>query len=111
MSNSDHDKCYVEVKNVTLVAARTALFPDAVTLRGRKHLHELMDMVSAGHRAVMCYVVQRDDTDQLAPADTIDPDYGEALRKALRHGVEAIAYQAQVTPEAIRLERCLPVIV
>ena len=109
LSNSDTEKCYVEVKNVTLVMDQVALFPDAVTTRGRKHLIELMDMVSAGHRAVMCYVVQRNDATHVSPADHIDPDYGQALRRALQYGVEAIAYQADVTPETIRLTQNLPV--
>ncbi len=107
---NETEKCYVELKNVTLVENRVALFPDAVTLRGQKHLQELMDMVSEGHRAVIFFVVQREDADRFAPADEIDPRYGELLRQAVRHGVEALAYQARVSPREIRLFRPLPVI-
>ncbi|MBU1675254.1 DNA/RNA nuclease SfsA, partial [bacterium] len=53
------ERCWVEVKNVTLVENGTALFPDAVTARGRKHLRELAALAAAGDRAVMLYVVQR----------------------------------------------------
>lgn len=102
--------CYVEVKNVTMVEGELALFPDAVTTRGQKHLRELMEMVRQGHRAVIFYVVQRPDGHGVAPADTIDPEYGKLLRLATANGVEPIAYRARVTPEEILLTHRLPVV-
>lgn len=99
--------CYVEVKNTTLASGRTALFPDAVTERGRKHLGELAAMVAAGHRAVQFFFVSRDDAREFAPADEIDPGYGAALREAARAGVELIAYSARVTPASLELHRKL----
>ncbi len=102
-------RCWVEVKNVTLTRDGAALFPDAVTARGLKHLRELTAAVAAGDRAVMLYVVQRADADGFAPADDIDPAYGAGLREAMAAGVEAFCYQADVTTEAIRLARPLPV--
>ncbi len=102
--------CYVEVKNVTLMEGARALFPDAVTLRGQKHLRELMTMVHQGHRALIFFVVQRQGGDFVSPADKIDPEYGRMLRVAVTGGVEALAYQALVTPEEIRLDIKLPVI-
>ena len=102
--------CYVEVKNVTLVESGRALFPDAVTLRGQKHLRELMEMVSQGHRAVIFFVVQRADGHILSPADEIDPVYGKLLREAVAHGVEALAYQARVTPREVVLSHRIPVV-
>lgn len=101
--------CYVEVKNVTLVEGRVALFPDAVTTRGQKHLRELMRVVREGHRGVIFFVVQRGDGEAVAPADTIDPEYGKLLRQALAWGVEAVAYQARLTPGEIFLHHPLPV--
>ncbi len=101
--------CYVEVKNVTLVEGNAARFPDAVTLRGQKHLHELMRTVREGNRGVIFFVVQRADACALAPADAIDPEYGRLLRLAVNDGVEAIAYQAHVNPEEIYLTRPLQV--
>lgn len=101
--------CYVEVKNVTLVDGQTARFPDAVTLRGQKHLRELMHTASEGNRSVIFFVVQRADAGVLAPADAIDPEYGRLLRLAVKNGVEALAYQAHVTPEEIYLTRPLPI--
>lgn len=102
--------CYVEVKNVTAMEqAGVAVFPDAGSARGRKHLRELMQMVHAGKRAVIFFVVQRADVRRVRPADRIDPEYGGLLRQALRNGVEALAYRADVSPEQIRLRRSLPV--
>jgi sugar fermentation stimulation protein A len=101
--------CYVEVKNVTMVEGGVALFPDAVTLRGQKHLRDLMNVVRQGGRGVIFYVVQRRDGTVVAPADGIDPVYGRLLRLAVSSGVEALAYQASVTPMEICLVKRLPV--
>jgi len=104
-------RCFVEVKNVTLVEDGRALFPDAVTIRGQKHLRELMRVVQEGDRGVIFFTVQRGDGESVSPADAIDPEYGRLLRLALESGVEAIAYQAQVAPEEIRLIKRVPVVV
>jgi len=104
-------RCFVEVKNVTLVEGDRALFPDAVTTRGQKHLRELMRVVGEGDRGVIFFTVQRGDGASVSPADAIDPEYGRLLRLALDNGVEALAYRALVTPQEIRLTGRLPVIV
>ncbi len=101
-------RCFIEVKNVTLVEGETARFPDAVTLRGQKHLKELIVLVKRGERAVIFFVIQRQDASNFAPADDIDPDYGRLLRKAFAAGVEVLAYQASVLPEEIRITHSLP---
>jgi len=103
-------KCYVEVKNVTLVEGGCALFPDAVTTRGQKHLRELMEVVRQGHRGVNLFVVQRADGNSVSPADAIDPAYGALLREASQAGVELLAYRAVVTLSEVRLERRLEVL-
>ena len=105
----DPRPCYVEVKNVTLVDGEIARFPDAVTSRGLKHLGELSTMVSSGARAVMCYLIQRGDANLFAPADRIDPAYGEGLRDAASRGVELIAWSCDVTPESIAVVGPVPV--
>jgi sugar fermentation stimulation protein A len=102
--------CYVEVKNVTLVENGVALFPDAVTARGLKHLRELMEVVRQGHRGVNLFVVQRGDGQAVSPADAIDPAYGAALREAAAAGVELLAYRAEVTRSEIFLNQRLPVL-
>ena len=102
--------CYVEVKNVTLVENGRALFPDAVTARGQKHLRELMEVVRLGHRGVNLFVVQRGDGESVSPADAIDPAYGTLLREAARAGVELLAYRAIVTTAEVSLSQSLPVL-
>lgn len=105
----DQGRCFVEVKNVTLVERGLALFPDAVTERGQKHLRELMEVVRNGGRGVILFTVQRGDGAAVAPADGIDPVYGRLLREAVKKGVEALAYRALVRPEDIRLTERLAV--
>ncbi|NOY16053.1 MAG: DNA/RNA nuclease SfsA [Gammaproteobacteria bacterium] len=107
---SEDEICYVEVKNVTaiLVPGR-AIFPDAVSERGRKHLRELILMKQRGARAVIFFCVTREDAQLFCPADEIDPDYGDSLRQAAAAGVEILAYRAQVSTAQILLYTRLPV--
>ena len=99
------ERCYVEVKNTTLVEEPGGpyTFPDAVTSRGLKHLQELSDMVAQGHRAVMLYFIQRADGSHFEPARAIDPAYADGLEKAHAAGVEILAYRADVSPTGIHL--------
>lgn len=104
--------CYVEVKNVHLKRdGDWAEFPDAVTVRGAKHLVELRDMVAQGHRAVMLYLVQRQDCTGFRPAADIDPTYSRGLAAAMRDGVEAICYTCRLSIEDITIGTRLPVTV
>ena len=84
-------------------------FPDAVTVRGQKHLEELAQLVQGGDRAVIFFSVARDDADCFAPADAIDPDYGALLRKVVGLGVEALAYTTRVEPDSLEIARSLPI--
>jgi sugar fermentation stimulation protein A len=96
----------LEVKNVTAaVDAGVALFPDAVTVRGARHLRELISSVRAGQRAALLFCVQRDDVCEVRPADAVDPRYGETLREAVTAGVEVLAYAARVGPAETVLYR------
>ncbi|MGB0749673.1 MAG: DNA/RNA nuclease SfsA [Magnetospiraceae bacterium] len=101
--------CYVEVKNVTLRRENRAEFPDAVTSRGTKHLRELMEMVRGGSRAVMVYLVQREDCQSFTPAADIDPEYAATLRLAATSGVETLCYACTVTPQAVTVTGTLPI--
>jgi len=101
-------KCYVEIKNCTLVEEKTAYFPDAVTERGLKHLRDLQAEVRSGNRAVMFYLIQRMDAEVFSPADHIDPAYGKELRKAVKAGVEILAYDVNLDLSGIRLNRSIP---
>ncbi|HEX2930843.1 MAG TPA: DNA/RNA nuclease SfsA [Candidatus Binatia bacterium] len=100
--------CFVEVKNVTVSIDGAAAFPDAISERATKHLKELMRLKRKGHRAAVFFVVQRGDCEYFRPADEIDAEYGRWLRRAVRAGVEALPYQAKVTPRGIVLTRRLP---
>lgn len=104
-----HPPCWVEVKNVTLVRNGIALFPDAVTERGRKHLNVLGEQVKKGDRAAMVYVVQRLDAQRVSPADEIDPAYGNALREAIAGGVETYALSVKADPMGLEVVGLLPV--
>ena len=104
------ERCWVEVKNVTLVGADgVGAFPDAVTVRGRKHLRELGEMVRAGDRAVLFWTVQRGDITCVRTADEVDPEYGTELRRVVALGVEVMAWRAAVGLDGIELIEELPV--
>lgn len=95
---------YVEVKAVTLNRRPgLAEFPDSVTKRGTKHLQELGNMVNAGHRAVMLYLINRTDCTRFTVAADIDPTYAAAFDLARTAGVEVIAYTTTISPQAIVL--------
>lgn len=107
-AENEKEKCFIEVKNVSMKVGRYARFPDAVTTRGQKHLKTLMKVKAEGIRAVMLYIVQRCDVEIFAPAEEIDPEYAKGLREAIKSGVEVIVMQAEVTPERIELKKKLP---
>lgn len=93
---------YVEVKNVHFRRAPgLAEFPDSVTSRGAKHLEELGDMAEAGHRAIMVYLIQRNDIDRLKICRDLDPAYATAFDRAMKRGVEACAIRCKITPNQI----------
>lgn len=112
MSGEALQRCYVEVKNVTLMEQPgQGMFPDAVSERGSKHLRELMQMASEGYRAVLLFCVQHSGIDWVEPADLIDPLYGKTLRQAVAAGVEVIAYSVafEFTCGTIAMQKKLPV--
>ena len=102
------ERCFVEIKNCTLVKEGVALFPDAVTSRGLKHLVEMRTLTSSGNRCVMFYLVQRMDAHMFQSADHIDPKYGRELRHAVEHGVEIMVYDVHIDLKTITLNREIP---
>lgn len=101
-------QCFVEIKNVTLAGgAGLALFPDAVTARGTKHLRELMAAVAQGHRSVLVFCVPLTGVEGVAAADQIDRIYGQTLRQAIAAGVEVLAYGCRLDPGEIAIDRKL----
>jgi len=110
LESKDKPPCYVEVKNVTLLRQPgLAEFPDAVTTRGTKHLVELSRVIRQGFRAVMFYLVQRDDARRFSLASDIDPDYFNAYNKARTAGVETLVWSCKLDHTGIQLDRHLPV--
>jgi sugar fermentation stimulation protein A len=102
------ERCWVEVKSVTLVTAEEARFPDAVTLRGRKHLEALRARVEAGERALMLYLVGRADGRLFRPAWEIDPGYAETLQAVVDVGVEVLPLRMEVARGGLRAGPVLP---
>jgi sugar fermentation stimulation protein A len=101
--------CYVEVKSVTLVEDGVGRFPDAPTLRGRRHVEGLAASVGPGLRAAIVFVVQREDARSFSPNDNTDPVFGHALRRAAVQGVGVYAFRCRVTPEEIEIDAEIPV--
>ena len=101
---------FVEIKNCTLVESGTALFPDAATVRGARHLEELARIVQGGGRAVVFVLVQRGDAERFAPADHIDPVWGNLLRQVTAKGVELLSYRADLSTRQIAIGTRLPTI-
>ena len=107
LESQNKRKCYVEVKSVTmkrqLGREHSAEFPDGITTRGLKHLIELSNMVKIGHRAVMVYLVQRNDSDSFKLARDIDPEYGFGYDQAIKAGVEILGYSCKISPKSIEV--------
>lgn len=102
--------CYIEIKNCTLVENSIAMFPDAVTTRGQKHLDELEQLVSKGYRGVIFFLIQRMDAFEFQPAEEIDPVYAQKLRKVVKSGVEVMAWDVSIKTDCITLRRPVPVV-
>jgi sugar fermentation stimulation protein A len=100
-----NEKCYVEVKSVTLKIDDFLAFPDSVTSRGEKHLNELAQMVKEGHRAVMLYIIQRTDNLPFRIASEIDKKYYESFLKVTKKGVEVLVYQSSISQKEIYLKK------
>jgi len=109
LEGPEQPPCWVEVKSVTLLVDGLACFPDAVTVRGRRHVEELAALAEGGERAVVLFVVQRDDAQGFRPHDEADPAFGRALRAAARQGVEVYAYACHIEPGRAAISHPLPV--
>lgn len=101
--------CYLEVKNVHYQQGTKALFPDSVTARGTKHLHELMTMVDQGHRAVILFMVQRPDCDAVGFAQGIDATYAKTAVLAAQKGVEFYALTCHLNTYGMTFGSLLPI--
>jgi len=104
----DRRNCYIEVKSVTLAEQKYGFFPDAVTLRGQKHLRELMGVAASGDRAVILFAVLHSAVEHFSPARHIDEQYARLLNDAQRQGVEILAYKAELSAKNMTLSLPLP---
>ncbi len=103
-------RTWIEVKTATLMDGRRALFPDAPTARGRRHLYALAEAVASGDAAALCFLVQRSDAREVAPAASIDPAYARALGEAAAAGVAIYALGCRVGDKRIDAARPLRVV-
>ncbi len=101
---------FVEVKGVTLEEDGIAMFPDAPTERGIKHIRELQRAVEAGIASTLFFVVQMADIREMRPNDRTHAAFGEALQEAAASGVQICAYSCRVTPAVLEIEKPVPVI-
>jgi len=109
---SDHSRppCYVEVKSVTLLENGQGFFPDTETLRGQKHLRELIKITQHGHRAILLFMVMHTGISSVKAAAHLDSQYANLLEDAIQAGVEVIAYNSQISPEEIIIHKKIPVL-
>jgi sugar fermentation stimulation protein A len=107
-STTDEPGAFVEIKNVTLLGEKDhAYFPDSESTRGQKHLSELIQIKKLGYRAVIFYLVQRQDVSFFSPAWEIDPAYADLLTLAIENGVEVLIYGCDLTEESIKVSQPL----
>lgn len=109
LSAAEKTNCYIEVKSVTLSEHGKGFFPDAVSLRGQKHLRELINVVQQGERAVLLFAVLHSAITSVSPARHIDPRYAQLLTEAQQCGVEIIALKAELSTTQVTLNTPLPI--
>ena len=100
---------WLEVKSCTLVVKGCAIFPDAPTERGTRHLHHLTEKVQEGERAGVLFVIQREDGERFAPNEVTDPVFATAFREAVEAGVEAHAWACKITTRGVKFLGPVPV--
>ena len=102
-------KVFVEVKGVTLIKDGVALFPDAPTTRGVKHITELTECVKEGYEAYVLFVIQTENVSSFSPNDETHKEFGDALREAEAAGVKIIAVNCNVSTDEMTIDRQIPV--
>lgn len=103
------NKGFVEVKGVTLEEDGVVLFPDAPTLRGVRHLNELIKLKDQGYNAYVIFVVQMEKAKRFTPNYKCHKEFGEALKKAQESGVNVMAFSCNVTEDSLTLKDTIPV--
>lgn len=101
-------KMFIEVKGVTLENNGIAMFPDAPTARGVKHLQELRDCLRQGYAAAVIFVIQFTGAKVFRPNYATHPEFAKALREVQAAGVEVMALECAVTPESMCIGKSVP---
>jgi len=102
-------KIFIEVKGVTLEMDGVALFPDAPTARGIKHLHGLARCTDDGYEAHVVFVVQMQNISHFAPNNLTHAAFGKTLSDVVELGVKAVAFDCLVTPDSLTINEAIPV--
>jgi sugar fermentation stimulation protein A len=109
LENPKSKKHFIEIKNTTYVGQQNgkliAMFPDAVTERGQKHIKEMMKLMEQGHKAELIFTVQRDDVKAFAPAAEIDPDYAKLLSLAVKKGLIVSPVLVEINQDEVKLTK------
>ena len=106
------EKIFLEVKNVTLKRKDDlAEFPDSVTLRGTKHIKELINAKKRGFKAVLMFVIQRDDCNKFKVAEDIDPEYSKILKIAIKQKVKIVCYDCKFSSKGIKLNKEIKILI
>tara|TARA_B100000212_G_scaffold211506_1_gene159876 strand:- start:94 stop:810 length:717 start_codon:yes stop_codon:yes gene_type:complete len=105
-------RCWVEVKNVHLrrdsrESNGTAEFPDSVTVRGSKHIEDLVDQIKMGDKSVLIFLIQRMDCKDFKIARDIDPLYYETLLRGVENGLEVLCFDTNITLSSISLRNSI----
>lgn len=107
---TEKDKIFIEVKGVTLGKDGTALFPDAPTERGVKHLKELQKAIADGYKAFVLFVIQMDNISRFEPNKETHLEFAEELKNAQKNGITVLAYNCAVTPDEIKIHNKVNVV-
>lgn len=105
------DKMLVEVKSVSLVENGVAMFPDAPTVRGRRHLMELAEATKIGYQSTVVFIVTRSDASSFMPHSERDPDFAQALQYAIKQGVKAHCFKCKVSVNSLSLDKKIPIVI
>ena len=109
--SNDREKCFLEIKNVTLVRKnKIAEFPDSITSRGTKHLNELINAKKKGFQSYILYLVQREDCRSFKIAEDLDEEYKATFIEALKAGVKILCYDCKLSNEEIKLNNQIKLI-
>ena len=103
-AENESAKAFIEVKGVTLENDGLALFPDAPTERGVKHINELIEAKSKGYDACIMFIIQMENVHTFSPNRTMHPEFADALKKAFKAGVNILAYTCHITPDSIKVK-------